>query len=54
LAEQIIARQHAQLQRIAELVELGGRIQGVRHTQHFLAQIAAELGITLPDQGSAP
>jgi hypothetical protein len=54
LAEQIIGRQHAQLQRIAELVEEGAQTDGAHHKHWYLAQIAAELHVVLKDQGSAP
>jgi hypothetical protein len=54
LAAQIIGRQHAQFQRIAELACEGAQTDGAHHKQWYLAQIAAELGIVLADHGIAP
>lgn len=54
MAQAIIARQHGQLQEIAQLVEDSRDVDGAHHKQWFLAQIAAVLGIENLDQGIAP
>ena len=49
-----IDRLAGRIDRIKDLVEEGGKIDGAHHKQFYLAQIAAEVGIILPDQGIAP
>ena len=47
-------RLRRRIERIQQLIDEGGAIDGAHHKQFFLAQIAAEVGVILSDQGIAP